>query len=100
MNLETARQTEAQLNELVEERSRIYTYLEESNNVSVATTASEMKAAGASDEAVKAYQSDEIGQAYFDFLEALAERQVQIRQEIKALPRIPMALFLEMKKTA
>jgi hypothetical protein len=51
-----------------------------------------------SPEALEAYEQDEIGQAYFDFIENAKAQRDMLQVEINAMPRIPLNVFLEMRK--
>lgn len=46
-------------------------------------------------DALAAYEQDEIGQAYFDFISNTQRKLFAVDQAIKALPRIPMSVWQE-----
>ena len=48
-------------------------------------------------DALVAYEQDEIGQAYFDYIESARARRDEITVELNALPKIPMGLVLQMR---
>lgn len=51
-------------------------------------------------EAVKAYNEDHIGQAYFEALEQVKKEAISINVQIAMLPKIPLQTFLALKEAA
>lgn len=93
-----ARQIIFKKQSLIDERTILSRIVHESNNVGdIKELLSDNAHIDGAEDALTAYEEDEIGHEYFDFIEYCKNRIGEITNELNLLPRVSLSEFMSLK---